>query len=106
MHSLPAYLKKLSAFLLLGLFLFIQAEKSLHEHNAAARQHTGYTHVSDAKANCLLCDFQLAADADVPALSFELNPVRFTAVHAVFHNPVYFSSSAHVSALRGPPSCC
>lgn len=106
MHSLPAYIKKLSACLLLGLFLFIQAEKSLHEHNGTTHHISGKANISGIKASCLLCEFQLAADADIPCNNFTLTAVHPAAEHTVYYNPVYFTSVITAFAQRGPPSYC
>lgn len=106
MRSLPVYCKRLTALLLLGLFVFIQAEKSLHGHsNVSKLVHEG-TRLSHTNFNCPLCDFQLAANADLPDNSFYLAPVYFASVQAQYNNPVYYSSDRYSFDLRGPPSYC
>lgn len=58
--------KQVTAALLLGIFVFILAEKSRHGHHYAS------SHISDSREtvsslyHCLVCDFQLAAGADLP----------------------------------------
>ncbi|HUR67361.1 MAG TPA: hypothetical protein VMZ03_13505 [Chitinophagaceae bacterium] len=67
MFSLTGNSRRIIAGLLLGLFAFILAGKNVHRH-----ERTELIKVQDEQAfvqsatACLICDFQLAAGADLP----------------------------------------
>jgi hypothetical protein len=67
MFSLPPNSKRIIAGLLLGLFAFILAEKNIHRHEQAELFKVQQEQASvQSTSACLICDFQLAADADLP----------------------------------------
>lgn len=69
MFSLVSNSTRIVAGLLLGLFAFILAEKNIHRHEQAE-----LIRVQQEKpcvqptSTCLICDFQMAADAEIPGL--------------------------------------
>ena len=97
-------MKRFFAGFLLALFVFIQAEKNLHEHQQTAKCDLGQNVASVEKSNyCFICDFQLAADTDIPiddgetfSASFNLND-NAVSVSYYFQDPLFFYSE------RGPP---
>src|SRR6187200_3427332 len=69
MLSLASNSKRIIAGLLLGLFAFILAEKNIHRHEQAALFKVQQEHSSvQSTTACLICEFQLAANADLPIL--------------------------------------
>lgn len=97
-------MKSFFAGFLLALFVFIQAEKNLHEHQQTTKCDLGQNLASIEKSNyCFICDFQLAADTDIPindggifSASFNLND-KVASVSFFMQDPIFFFSE------RGPP---
>ncbi len=104
MHAGPAYLKKLSAFILFGLLLFIQAEKNMHGHAGTEKKLTGTT--VNAAFKCLLCEYQLAADAGIPAEAVVQVPLFFSTAVISYFIPADLSPHRLSFTGRGPPSHC
>lgn len=95
--------KKGIAACLLGLFLFILAEKSTHDHSVLPeKEFSGESRVK-AAAVCAVCEFQLHAGADLPVpaqtafIFYPDLPVFFYSSVAAFKAPV------GVHPDRGPP---
>lgn len=91
---------------MLGLFAFILAEKNAHGHSSIARQgETGHA-VVHTVYSCLICEFQLAADTDLPVLPEAAVPEKFSFSRSI-SLPQFFSSQFPLAvAGRGPPSYC
>ena len=97
-------MKRFFAGFLLALFVFIQAEKNLHEHQQTAKCDLAQNVASIAKSSyCFICDFQLAADTDIPindgetfTTSFNLND-KVASVSFILQDPLFSFSE------RGPP---
>lgn len=105
MISLPQYGKKIIATLLLSMFVFIHAEKILHEHsykaNSEFQKKNQAVHFDN---NCKICDFQLGADADVQN-EIILSPFIYPASTDVsFLHQQYFNNTPSLITERGPPS--
>lgn len=104
MDKAGTFIKKVSAAVLLALFAFILVEKSTHVHtgvNAFAKQdHSAVHHTY----SCPICDFQLAADADLPVSTALVNTSSFIPSYTV--QPVQDHSFQHSfpHTERGPPA--
>jgi hypothetical protein len=98
-------MKRFFAGFLLALFVFIQAEKNLHEHQQTAKCDLGQNVASiENSSYCFICDFQLAADTDIPvndgesfSASFNLDD-NVASVSLFLQDPIFFFSG------RGPPN--
>ena len=104
MHTTTTYLKKAAAILLLGLFAFILAEKNTHAHTRYAMEDLqGHTMVHQP-GTCLICEFQMAADADMPACPTLTPPLAFS-IHSPETDITPVSSPDFLQfSLRGPPA--
>ena len=97
--------KKITAALLLALFVLIYAEKVLHTHDRAPiiTEQKGVS-VSANNLNCAICDFAIAKDAALPAPAVINLPVEIVFTkHIVSSSSCYFLSVA-CSSDRGPPA--
>jgi len=103
-HTTTTYLKKAAAILLLGLFAFILAEKNTHAHTRYAMEDLqGHTMVHQP-GTCLICEFQMAADADMPACPTLTPPLAFS-IHSPETDITPVSSPDFLQfSLRGPPA--
>lgn|GEM_PF-2245571 len=98
------YLKKAAAALLLGLFAFILAEKNTHEHTRYSTDELqGHTMVHQP-GTCLICEFQIAADADLPAVPVINTPVVFLNTVSATAISAITTADIKQQSLRGPPS--
>jgi hypothetical protein len=107
MFSLASNSKRIIAALLLGLFAFILAEKNIHRHEQAElfKVQQEQSSVQSTSA-CLICDFQLAADADLPLQTTTTAPTisindLIVEVSSTLPLPIAFYRSD-----RGPPASC
>jgi hypothetical protein len=103
--SLPANSKKITAALLLALFVFVHTAKALHIHaDSYAGNHKNETAFkSSVQGVCSICEFQLARDSELPLPATTSNTFTFISKD-------YFSSSSAISLVhafsfsdRGPP---
>jgi hypothetical protein len=98
------YLKKAAAVLLLGLFGFILAEKNSHEHTRYSTDELqGHTMVHQP-GTCLICEFQIAADAELPAVPVFNPPVVFLNIVSATAFTQISAADIAQQSLRGPPS--
>ena len=99
------HIRLIIAALFLLIFSAILAEKTFHAHgHPPAELHGKVISIPQATGNCDLCEFQLAADTDLPP---------YTAV-AFFQPPIFVSADCtqlfsdqeylHAGTDRGPPS--
>jgi len=103
-HTTTTYLKKAAAALLLGLFAFILAEKNTHAHTRYSTEDLqGHTMVHQP-GTCLICEFQLAADADLPVCPALKPPTAFSFLPAETGTTQIASRKFPQFSLRGPPS--
>ncbi len=105
MISLPQYGKKIIATLLLGTFVFIHAEKILHEHSyktdSEFQKKKQPLHLDN---NCKICDFQLGADVDVQ-LEIISSPFNYPVSTDIgFLLKHYFNNTPSRLTERGPPA--
>lgn len=98
------YIKKIAAAVMLVLFAFILVEKNAHGHNKFQAEQDHHTAIHSSYA-CLLCDFQLAADADLPEspslLSFPIPVFSYT---VLFSSQGFLAETDFQHAERGPPA--
>lgn len=98
------YGKKGIAAILLGLFLFILAEKSAHDHSVLPEKECSGEARLTSVAACSVCDFQLHAGADLP-VPVQTASTFYPLTPDYFHTSVsYFPRPAAVHPERGPPS--
>ncbi|QJB39376.1 hypothetical protein HF324_16515 [Chitinophaga oryzae] len=107
MHPKPFDItRRLLAFMLMALLVFVQMVKLLHHHPANSQgymtqHHEQQVHTSHA---CDICDFQLAKDATVP--DFLSTPQLLSTPYTTLS---VFTADWHpgvqqVQAGRGPPA--
>lgn len=106
MHFWPAYIKRFAALALLGIFGFIQSEKCLHGHSSLTKHQHDHTSLSGTNLNCLLCEYQLVTDADLPEDEPLITALSYAPDKNPFVSVFYFSAQPAALALRGPPSYC
>lgn len=110
MHPKPFDItRRLLAFLLMALLVFVQMVKLLHHHPANSQgymtQHHGQQEQQvQASHACDICDFQLAKDATVP--DFLSTPQLLSTPYFTLS---FFTADWHpgvqfVQAGRGPPA--
>jgi hypothetical protein len=105
MLSFRAVSKKISATLLLCLFLFIHAEKAFHQHkqnNSELARHGSAFRNGDGV--CEICDFQAARDADLPVLAITNAPVEIILIPFVSPASTFHSAESLEQNGRGPPA--
>lgn len=104
MPATGVYIRKISAAVLLALFAFILAEKSAHGHSKMSRpEHDRHTAVHSSY-NCLICDFQLGADADLPVGTSLPVQLVFAAPNTIHSSQDFFVRIVFQHAERGPPA--
>ncbi|MBC9911733.1 hypothetical protein [Chitinophaga varians] len=110
MHPTPFHItRRLTAFFLMALLVFVQMVKLLHHHPATAQGYTTHHHgLNDQQLQtshaCDICDFQLAKDATVP--DFISSPPLLSIPYITFS---FITANGHpgaqqVQANRGPPA--
>ncbi|MGQ0738583.1 MAG: hypothetical protein ACT4OJ_05940 [Bacteroidota bacterium] len=99
--------KKGIAAILLAFFVFILAEKNAHGHRGAIADKTGQGQAFLlSKSSCIICDFQLAAGAELPVQP-ELNAAtEQTTEFVILTSSFYLQSSPSCLSERGPPFSC
>ena len=105
MSFLPVYGKKLVAFLILGMSLFIQAEKLLHRHNGNTTcKHEQVQSLKSSNSGCSICEFQVSRDAQLADLEIpQLVPVVVSNATAVTSSDYHYLLYSFFPA-RGPPA--
>ncbi|NML41062.1 hypothetical protein HHL17_27965 [Chitinophaga sp. G-6-1-13] len=110
MHPKPFDItRRLLAFFLMALLVFVQMVKLLHHHPATGQGYTTHYHgLNDQQVQashaCEICDFQLAKDATVP--DFISSPQILSIPYISFS---FFTANGHpgaqqVQTNRGPPT--
>lgn len=97
-------LKKITAVLLIALFVFIYAEKVFHTHDKTVPfVAKGAATFSLNNNACPICDFQLAANTDLPLLQgIEAPFFFFNTAHCIIVISLHSSLVKSFSG-RGPP---
>lgn len=104
MRATGTYTRKISAAILLALFAFILVEKSAHGHNKINRAGHDQHSVIHSSYTCLICDFQLAADADLVEAPSVPAPSALIASYRIFTSQDFLAEVIFQHAERGPPS--
>ena len=102
------WIQKISAAVLLALFIFIHVVKTFHTHEystALLSKPTGKNAcVLKTNFSCPICDFQLAKDGDTHISVLQIVcPVSFISSYYHYELPQSISFSI-VFSVRGPPS--
>jgi hypothetical protein len=97
-------MKRFFAGFLLALFVFIQVEKNFHEHAQieSCEIEQGLA-VIGKTSYCFICDFQLAAEADLPENASEAFYTIFNCVVPAALVACYPQDPVIFFADRGPP---
>ena len=105
MHLMPVYIKRIAAVLLLSLFAFILTEKSIHGHAGVTKKVVkGCYTITHSAFSCLICDFQLTADADMPSVLEEQPGIFLETIYLDGLRFTCFNHSLFYFAERGPPA--
>lgn len=98
--------RKLSASLLLVLFVFIHAEKIFHTHSTRVdnKGHTGFSTASK-NAVCTICNYTVAKDSQLPEPVSIDPPFSFLLKEYICSSASYHFLTDNYSSNRGPPSC-
>ena len=97
--------RKISASLILALFVFIHSAKVFHKH----QQDTDLTEqkmfvVKPVNASCTICDFQVAKDAELPLLAITtISPISWQKEYAVISLVYHYVPIIQIFD-RGPPA--
>jgi hypothetical protein len=96
--------RKVIASVLLVVFIFIYAEKVFHTHQGADN-HTSQKAivVKLLSANCAICDFQVAKNAEIPVLTSTSLPLIFLQTEFAGSFTCYHYLPATQISNRGPP---
>lgn len=100
------FMRKLTAFLLLLVLMYVQALKTFHRHDAGTVKYHADASAPFFKSahECAICDYHLCKDAVLPAIPVVQQPPFYyiiTAVHYVPQRPVDLSGTL---SGRGPPA--
>src|SRR5689334_3558014 len=103
MSFLSTYGKKIGAFFILGMLLFIQAEKLLHRHTLNNTcQHEQVQNLKSQNSNCSICEFQISRDAQLSDLEIpSIVPVFLSEEHFTISSSYHFLEQTSLPA-RGP----
>ena len=103
--SLHILYRKISAALLLALFVLIYAEKVLHTHDRTTiiTQQKGVS-VSATNPGCAICDFAVAKDAALPSPFITDVPLEIVFTKHVVSSSSFYHASVACSTDRGPPA--
>lgn len=101
--------RRITALVLLALILVVHGVKSLHRHTGtAATKRTPHGAlapvIQPAGHHCLICDFQLTRDADLPPEQFSLQPKRSAAEIGAGYVTASYVAYLFFLQLRGPPA--
>ena len=98
--------KKIIACFLLAVFTFIHAEKAFHTHQKQD-DHTQQKDITVKLAgnSCVICDFQLAKDSELPTLACTDLPFTFLLKEYTTAFSCYHFLPATQISNRGPPAC-
>jgi len=102
--SLHIVFRKIIASLLLVLFAFIYAEKIFHIHQREAI-HASQKEiaVNSISANCIICDFKIAKDSELPALIATNIPFTCWSKESTISSSLYIYLPVNKISNRGPP---
>ncbi|HEX2536512.1 MAG TPA: hypothetical protein VHK69_22370 [Chitinophagaceae bacterium] len=97
--------KRLTAMLLVVLFLFIHVGKVLHRHETGARSHAYPAAAQWEKGgDCAVCDYHFTKDADL-ALSLPPLPApQYSSTFLIHYQKASVASIGLPYADRGPPA--
>ncbi len=102
MQAVKRLMPNWTAAMIIWLFAFILVEKMLHVHCKVIHNNNAqealYQHL-----HCPVCDFQLAADADLPYASDLIMLPLWAATQQVRPCPEFTSLKCMLPAHRGPP---
>jgi hypothetical protein len=103
--SLHSIYRKIIASLLLALLVFIYAEKVFHTHIKAANntEQSGIS-ITSNNAGCVICDFTVAKDAELPESFGTAIPYTFLVKEYTSASIAYHFQTGNTSSDRGPPS--
>ena len=98
--------RKLTASLLLALFVLIHVEKIFHTHSNRIdnKGQTGFSTVSK-NAVCTICSFTLAKDSQLPEPVSIVTPFSFLMKEYISGSASYHFFNDNYYSNRGPPSC-
>lgn len=107
MHFLPANIKQFVAAFLLGLLVFILAEKNAHTHDGISNVHQqNGLPIAHTGFSCFICEYQLTGDADEPVV-FTVSTVEYlSSTLIVSLTQLYYTFSIPGTGERGPPAFC
>jgi hypothetical protein len=96
--------RKITAGLILALFLFIHAEKVFHKHQQeTVPAHPKAIAVAMVNANCPICDFQVSKDSELPVLTgITIASICWQKKYANSSAFYHYLPSTQISN-RGPP---
>lgn len=107
MHPTPFDItRRLLAFLLMALLVFVQMVKLLHHHPANGQGYTMQHHGPQVQAShsCDICDFQLAKDATVPDFLFTPQLLSTPYITLSVFTADWHPGVQQVQTGRGPPA--
>ncbi|HEY0608887.1 MAG TPA: hypothetical protein VGD35_04505 [Chitinophaga sp.] len=97
--------RRIIALGLLALMLVVHGVKSFHHHTGtAATKHSPHGALVQLSGHhCLICDFQLTRDADLPPEQFSLQPIQLAAETCASYVAASYVAYLSDLKLRGPP---
>jgi len=98
--------KQIIACFFFGLFLFIYAEKALHEHsgNKTESKAKGIVQFTNKNA-CNICEYQLSKVLEVNVPVAVIKPIFSILISYTFNAPQINSLSVSSAPGRAPPHC-
>jgi hypothetical protein len=112
--------RKMTALMLMGLMLYINAIKLFHTHPGSYSPvysfHTVQAHAQSSISpgnqgphivhanHCAICNFQLARDADVAVVAIDMTPIRQVDVYRATRLHAYLPHFYIITSGRAPPA--
>jgi hypothetical protein len=101
-------IRKVAAFLLMAMLLYIQGVQVFHRHDYTPVKHQKTTqlpgHLVKANHSCAICDYHLAKDAALPAAQVILPSLCYYPVTNTFRPSAPHAGLQYTQANKGPPA--
>lgn len=105
MSFFTSFGKKISAVFILGMLLFIQAEKLLHKHiGNTVCHHEQVQCIKSLNSICSICEFQIAREAALPDISIPKISDEFVSKEYITLTLAYHTNYFRSLPGRGPPA--
>jgi hypothetical protein len=99
--------RKLLAFFLMAVLLFIQGVQLLHRHHytplKSSAVSSGLDKFTRSAHACAICDYHLAKDAELPHATVSLQALPYHYIVYSFRQPIKYAGLLQAHTNKGPP---